>query len=34
MTTVDREPGKRGAQNVAAIDAEAGVKHIVNCAPD
>ena len=29
--TVDPEPGKRGAQNVAAIDAavKAGVKHIV-----
>ena len=31
MTTVDPEPGKRGAQNVAAIDAavRAGVKYIV-----
>ena len=31
ITTVDPEPGKRGAQNVAAIDAavKAGVKHIV-----
>ena len=31
ITTVDPEPGKRGAQNVAAIDAavRAGVKHIV-----
>jgi NAD(P)H dehydrogenase (quinone) len=31
MTTVDPEPGKRGAQNVAAIDAavKAGVEHIV-----
>jgi len=31
ITTVDPEPGKRGAQNVAAIDAavSAGVKHIV-----
>src|SRR5258708_29865014 len=31
ITTVDQEPGKRGAQNVAAIDAavRAGVKHIV-----
>ena len=31
ITTVDVEPGKRGAQNVAAIDAavQAGVKHIV-----
>src|SRR5258705_6641391 len=30
ITTVDPEPGKRGAQNVAAIDAavKAGVKHI------
>jgi hypothetical protein len=29
ITTVDPEPGKRGAQNVAAIDAavRAGVKH-------
>src|SRR3984893_8549849 len=31
ITTVDPEPGKRGAQNVAAIDAaaKAGVEHIV-----
>ena len=31
ITTVDPEPGKRGTQNVAAIDAavRAGVKHIV-----
>jgi NAD(P)H dehydrogenase (quinone) len=31
ITTVDAEPGKRGAQNVAAIDAavKAGVKHVV-----
>jgi NAD(P)H dehydrogenase (quinone) len=31
ISTVDLEPGKRGAQNVAAIDAavSAGVKHIV-----
>ncbi len=31
ITTVDPEPGKRGTQNVAAIDAavKAGVKHIV-----
>src|SRR5258706_5898251 len=31
ITTVDPEPGKRGAQNVAAIDAavRAGVKHLV-----
>jgi len=31
VTTVDPEPGKRGAQNVAAIDAavKVGVKHIV-----
>jgi NAD(P)H dehydrogenase (quinone) len=31
ISTVDPEPGKRGAQNVAAIDAavRAGVKHIV-----
>src|SRR5450432_1526358 len=31
ITTVDPEPGKRGAQNIAAIDAavRAGVKHIV-----
>ena len=31
ITTLDREPGTRGAQNVAAIDAavRAGVKHIV-----
>jgi NAD(P)H dehydrogenase (quinone) len=31
ITTVDPEPGRRGAQNVAAIDAavKAGVKHIV-----
>jgi NAD(P)H dehydrogenase (quinone) len=31
ITTVDPEPGKRGAQNVAAIDAavKAGIKHIV-----
>src|SRR5258707_2775361 len=31
ITTVDQEPGKRGSQNVAAIDAavRAGVKHIV-----
>ena len=31
ITTVDAEPGKRGAQNVAAVDAavQAGVKHIV-----
>jgi NAD(P)H dehydrogenase (quinone) len=31
ITTVDPEPGKRGAQNVAAIDTavKAGVKHIV-----
>ena len=31
ITTVDPEPGKRGAQNVAAIDAavKAGVKYIV-----
>jgi NAD(P)H dehydrogenase (quinone) len=31
ITTVDPEPGKRGAQNVAAIDAAArtGVKHVV-----
>ena len=31
ITTVDPEPGKRGEQNVAAIDAavKAGVKHIV-----
>src|ERR1700730_6565664 len=31
ITTVDPEPGKRGAQNVAAIDAavKARVKHIV-----
>ena len=31
ITTADPEPGKRGAQNVAAIDAavKAGVKHIV-----
>jgi len=31
ITTLDPEPGKRGAQNVAAIDAavKAGVKHIV-----
>jgi NAD(P)H dehydrogenase (quinone) len=31
ITTIDPEPGKRGAQNVAAIDAavNAGVKHIV-----
>ena len=31
ITTVDPEPGKRGAQNVAAIDAavKASVKHIV-----
>jgi NAD(P)H dehydrogenase (quinone) len=31
ISTVDLEPGKRGAQNVAAIDpaARAGVKHIV-----
>src|SRR5258707_30836 len=31
ISTVDQEPGKRGAQNVAAIDAavRAGVKHIV-----
>jgi len=31
ITTIDQEPGKRGAQNVAAIDAaaRAGVKHIV-----
>jgi NAD(P)H dehydrogenase (quinone) len=31
ITTVDPEPGKRGAQNVAAIDAavRAGVRHIV-----
>jgi NAD(P)H dehydrogenase (quinone) len=30
ITTIDPEPGKRGAQNVAAIDAavKAGVKHI------
>jgi len=30
ITTVDPQPGKRGAQNVAAIDAavKAGVKHI------
>jgi NAD(P)H dehydrogenase (quinone) len=30
ITTVDPEPGKRGAQNIAAIDAavKAGVKHI------
>ena len=31
ITTLAREPGKRGAQNVAAVDAavKAGVKHIV-----
>jgi NAD(P)H dehydrogenase (quinone) len=31
ITTVDPEPGKRGAQNIAAIDAavRAGVKHVV-----
>src|SRR5258708_36827490 len=31
IPTVDPEPGKRGVQNVAAIDAavKAGVKHIV-----
>jgi NAD(P)H dehydrogenase (quinone) len=31
ITTVDPEPGKRGAQNVAAVDAaaRAGVKHVV-----
>src|ERR1700733_15822886 len=31
ITTVAPEPGKRGAQNIAAIDAavQAGVKHIV-----
>ena len=31
ITTVDPQPGKRGAQNVAAIDAavKAGVKHVV-----
>ena len=31
ITTVDPEPGRRGAQNVAAIDAavKAGVKHVV-----
>jgi NAD(P)H dehydrogenase (quinone) len=31
ISTVDLEPGKRGAQNVAAIDAavRAGVKHLV-----
>ena len=31
ITTVDPEPGKRGGQNVAAIDAAvmAGVKHVV-----
>src|SRR5713101_9192981 len=31
ISTVDPQPGKRGAQNVAAIDAavRAGVKHIV-----
>src|SRR5258708_467572 len=31
ITTLDPEPGKRGAQNVAAIDAavRAGIKHIV-----
>ena len=31
ITTIDAEPGRRGAQNVAAIDAavKAGVKHIV-----
>jgi NAD(P)H dehydrogenase (quinone) len=31
ITTIDPEPGKRGAQNVAAIDAaaRAGVKHVV-----
>ena len=31
ITTIDPEPGKRGAQNVAAIDAavKAGVEHIV-----
>jgi NAD(P)H dehydrogenase (quinone) len=31
ITTVDPQPGKRGAQNVAAIDAavKAGIKHIV-----
>ena len=31
ITTIDAEPGRRGAQNVAAIDAavRAGVKHIV-----
>ena len=31
ITTIDPEPGRRGAQNVAAIDAavRAGVKHIV-----
>src|ERR1700758_4525150 len=31
ITTLDPEPGKRGAQNIAAIDAavKAGVKHIV-----
>jgi NAD(P)H dehydrogenase (quinone) len=31
ITTVDPEPGKRGAQNVGAIDAavKAGVKHVV-----
>jgi len=31
ITTVAPEPGKRGAQNVAAIDAavQAGIKHIV-----
>src|SRR5258708_24529751 len=31
ITTLDPEPGKRGAQNIAAIDAavKAGVKHVV-----
>jgi NAD(P)H dehydrogenase (quinone) len=31
ITTVDPEPGRRGAQNVAAIDAavKAGVRHVV-----
>jgi NAD(P)H dehydrogenase (quinone) len=31
ITTIDPEPGRRGAQNVAAIDAavRAGVKHVV-----
>src|SRR3981189_556136 len=31
ITTIDPEPGRRGAQNVAAIDAavKAGVKHVV-----